>query len=873
MYRALGTFVSRHWIAILVVWIVATVGLHSIAPDWKSIIHGGEFTFLPEGIPSRDGEELFRKSFSHDFLGSNVVVVVRRLSGKEGLLPQDRDFIDRVLKPRIERIAAEAGGIDEEAVDIGDGDFRTPAKARERALKGRSVITAVRTYSDSAIGHLLDSDDGKASLVMVNLRTELFAHENRPTIEKIERLIARDGDLRSEGGLIPPGLDLAISGSATVGRDMHDAETASAKATEFWTVFLVVALLLLIYRSPLLAFIPLVTVVIAVHLALVALSLMAQAEWIHPFAGIDVYITVVMYGAGVDYCVFLMARYKEELDAGLPIDEAIQSSITKVGAALVASAGTTMAGIGMMVFCQFGKFQQAGAAMSMSLVFVLAASMTFAPALMLLFGRWAFWPNIRNERIPARAGWLSPTRFVTRILEHDLVTRFWERVGLWLVRRPGTIFFGSIALMAPFALNAVVNSENLSYGLMSELPSDVPCVIGSRAVQDHYSPGITGPVTVLLQNREWDFRQREATEAIRGLTANLAERRDELKLDDVRSLSHPLGVTEAAERAEARNQEEMDSLPVSRRLVEAGVRRKKILEHYVSDRGPMAGQVTRLDVVFHDDPFSRDSIRRLERFSETIRYCLPESLRSGTELHFIGATPSIRDLKQVTGQDQLLINILVIISVFFVLVALLRKVAIAGYLIVSVYFSYLVALGVTFSLFQLADWDGFSGLDWKVPIFLFTILIAVGEDYNIYLMARIEEESRRHGPIHGVTVALARTGGIISTCGVIMAGTFVSLMAGFLLGMNQLGFALAFGVLLDTFIVRPVLVPAYLILLHSGKFGALGKFLGADVDRAFVPEARSAAESQRAAGARERKGETRGSTRPANPVAGLRDLG
>lgn len=116
-------------------------------------------------------------------------------------------------------------------------------------------------------------------------------------------------------------------------------------------------------------------------------------------------------------------------------------------------------------------------------------------------------------------------------------------------------------------------------------------------------------------------------------------------------------------------------------------------------------------------------------------------------------------------------------------------------------------------------------------MFLFTILVAVGEDYNIFLVARVEEEQRRFGGVAGVREGLARTGGIISGCGAIMAGTFCSLMFGSLTGMIQLGFALTFGVILDTFVIRPILVPAYLVMLNDGRFGSASRLLGAYVSR------------------------------------------
>ena len=154
-----------------------------------------------------------------------------------------------------------------------------------------------------------------------------------------------------------------------------------------------------------------------------------------------------------------------------------------------------------------------------------------------------------------------------------------------------------------------------------------------------------------------------------------------------------------------------------------------------------------------------------------------------------------------------------------ILVGSLAAPGICLYLIATVVLGYLASLGVTDLLFRAlhrgpAPW---IGLDWTVAFFLFVILVAVGEDYNIFLMARVIEEEREHGTIEGTRLAVAHTGGIISSCGLIMAGTFGSMLTGSLTSLRELGFALGLGVLLDTFLVRPILVPAFVVLLERIK--------------------------------------------------------
>jgi RND superfamily putative drug exporter len=225
--------------------------------------------------------------------------------------------------------------------------------------------------------------------------------------------------------------------------------------------------------------------------------------------------------------------------------------------------------------------------------------------------------------------------------------------------------------------------------------------------------------------------------------------------------------------------------------------------------------VTRLDVVCHSDPFDPESKNTLGLIQAWLERELPPSVGhlGGVQSECYGVTVSSADLAQVTEADRTRVNLLVLGGIFLILLILVRKPWLAAYLLITVLFSYYATLGATVLAGHFYTGRPLDQVDWRVPFFLFTILVAVGEDYNILLITRVLQERQLHGVIEGTRRALAQTGGTITSCGLIMAGTFATLMLGGLGTLVQIGFALAFGVLLDTFIIRPFMVPAFTLMV------------------------------------------------------------
>ncbi|MCI0681373.1 MAG: MMPL family transporter [Gemmataceae bacterium] len=807
MFQRLGNLVARGWPVVLGSWCLLAVVLALSSPPWNQVTDHGQRSSLPPDTPSNRAQAFYDTAFPHHRLGSTIVVVLRRQG--EPLRQEDKDFIALELEPALDDLLF----TEQRAPTANGGERSTPPPA--------AVIDSIQSLNKKGAGPLFVSRDKQATVVVVELKTQFQNHDSWPTIEAIEGIVAK---LRRDGK-VPQGLEVSLTGSAYANRDVVLAERQSAADIEIWTVFLVIGLLFVIYRAPLVAIIPLATVFIAVQIAVSVLSLLAGSGLLTISEGLKIYITVLAYGAGVDYCLFLTARYREELDHGEVAKHGVANAIGKVGDALTASAATVIAGIGMMFFSDFDRYRQAGLGIPFALIIVLLCTLTFSAALLRLVGRAAFWPR-RFPTHPVQDPHASADGPLGKLWRRDTVSLTWHFVGQALLKRPGAIWLASVLILLPFFAIAVWQYTRWDYGLGGNLPASARSVQGTTAIKEHFTPGMTGPVIVLLHQPKVEFRSAEGRETLGQFVERLKKGAEDLKIADIRSIATPAGITAAAKESEA----ELAKLNPSTQTE----LRERAVDHYVSDGGDLDGRVTRLDIVLTVDPLSGRALQHLGRLEEALRAELPPAL-AGAEVHVLGPTAGLRDLQNVTTRDLRRMEILVPLVVLLILIAVLRDVVVSLYLIVSVLFSYLVTLGMTIVVFWALDPAGFAGLDWKVPILLGTILVAVGEDYNIFLMTRVKEERVRHGPIHGVTAALIKTGGIISSCGVIMAGTFAALLAGSLLELKQLGFALAVGVLLDTMVVRPVLVPAFLIWMARRSSS----------DAAVVPHGAGAAPLQR----------------------------
>ena len=556
----------------------------------------------------------------------------------------------------------------------------------------------------------IPSRDGAAALLVANLRVAGDSDLLQDVVSDLrDRLDALAGD----------GLEVKVTGPAGFSADAIEVFNGINTTLLLATALLVFVLLIIIYRSPVFWILPLLAVGFAETTARALGYALAEAGVTvnGQSAGI---LLVLVFGAGTDYALLLTARYREELRRHEDRHEAMRVAILRAGPAIVASAGTVIAALMVLLVAEVNGTSGLGPIGAMGVAVACAVMMTALPALLVIAGRRAFWPFI--------------PRYGQDVA--DETTRgTWRRIGERVARRPRPIWIGTALALAVCAVGLVRLDTNLTSS--DDFRNDVESVQGQDLLSRSFPSGASAPTTVVLGDPARAAALEQALRATPGVAA-------------VREV----------------------------------------------ERGAPG---VRYEVTLSEPPYSRAAYDVIPDLRDAARAAAGPTALVG------GPTAEEADLRESAKRDNLVIPPLVLAVIFVILAVLLRAIAAPVVLIATVILSFLAALGVSVIAFEIV---GFAGESPTLPLFGFIFLVALGVDYNIFLMARVREESARHGTREGMLRGLAVTGGVITSAGIVLAGTFLVLGVLPLVTLTEIGFLVAFGVLLDTLVVRSILVPA-----------------------------------------------------------------
>ncbi|GIH21224.1 MMPL family transporter [Rugosimonospora africana] len=515
------------------------------------------------------------------------------------------------------------------------------------------------------------------------------------------------------------GLEMHVTGPAGSAADSAKAFEGIDGRLLYATLGVVIVILLLTYRSPVLWLLPVLSAGGALATSEAVIYLFAKHAGLVVNAQSAGILTVLVFGAGTDYALLLVARYREELRRHADRHEAMAYALHRAGPAIVASAATVIAGMLCLLVADLNSTSGLGPVAAIGIAVGLAAMLTLLPALLVICGRWVFWP------VRPRFGSPEPTE-----------RGVWARIGSRVSSRPRTVWVTTALILGALAVGMV----DLNAGPLSNKDSMVghpDSVVGAEVQAAHFPAGGGQPVVVI--GRAGTAGQlRAAVAGTRGILAT-----DE---------------------------------PVVR-------------DRYAMVQGTLA-----------DPPDSVAAQNTVDRVRASV-HAIP-----GADAKVGGATAVNMDIERAATHDRNLIIPLVLVVVFVILALLLRALVAPLLLVATVVLSFAAALGASALVFD--HLLGFAGVDTSFPLFVFVFLVALGIDYNIFVMTRVREESARHGTRRGALIGLAATGGVITSAGLVLAGTFSVLSTLPLVSFAEIGFAVAFGVLLDTLVVRSILVTA-----------------------------------------------------------------
>lgn len=707
------------WIT-LICWIAAIAALTLALPGVQGQ-KNDHVVNLKESTPSMQAQKLIEEQFPGDD-GIPALIVWQREGGL-----QDTDLSS------LQQLAANLAS-DPLAWQVGFLPLHTmPPPALNAILSGdRSTLVLPVLFDSQA-----DAAELKSSLTELSDRATAVFGTDPFAIE-----------LGSSTGLAA-----RVTGPVGIQIDATGLFKNADFMLMLFTLLLVLIILLLIYRSPLLAMLPLVAVGFAYAAISPILGAMAHQGWITVDSQSIAIMTVLLFGAGTDYCLFLIVRFRQLLASEDNASKALLRAFSDSSGAIAMSGLTVVIALLALIFAQYGAYERFAIPFSVSILVMGIASLTLVPALLAILGRSAFYPSI--PRTPAMQAAFAQRKGKTRAIRASSSDN--NKLGALIVRRPWTIVVVSLVLLGGLA--AMSSQIKFTFDIMSSFPKEMASREGFSAIADKFSPGQLAPVKVIVDTK-----------------------------------GHSLDLTV-----------QLSGLPYVERATgpETGVKN---------------AQIHAYEVELNLNPYAREAMDHIP----DLRLVAENALRAaGVDQEanhvWIGGQTAVQyDTLIVGNRDARVVIPIVITMIALLLLIYLRSVVAMFYLIGTVILSYFSALGLGWLILHYVF--GAEAISGSIPLYAFVFLVALGEDYNIFMISSIWKKRTNRPLRQAIQAVVGDTGSVITSAGLILAGTFAVLATLPIQVLVQFGLITAVGVLLDTFIVRPFLVPAITALFGRWAF-------------------------------------------------------
>ncbi len=683
-------------------WLVA-VGLLSVFAPRLADVYDNNTQQIPSSDASQVAQRLLLKEFP-DSRGAPAIIV---FTNPNGLNDADRasarnvsDWLTSSAKP------AGVGQV----ISI----FTVPQAAPQLLSKDGTTMTMIVQLTTEP------ADANGISSVITAIRAEVAAQTG--------------GALRGY-----------VTGPAGIVADTITVFTGTDVTLLLATVGLVLILLLVVYRSPILPLLPLVAVGLVAQVADALLALAARGGLFAVSQQASSIATVLLFGAGTDYTIFIVSRFREELRRTEDKHLAMRTTMRAVGEAITSSAGTVILSLLTLLLATIGLYSSLGPTLAISVAVMLVAGLTLVPALLTWLGRVAFWPFIPRYQPEVAAADAQPGE-VARL------RGFWGRLGAWTARHRVVALVGSVLLLAILALGNLGIAR--SYNFLTSFRDQTDATTGYAVLQDHFPAGSLAPTTVLIQLRGTDANAYNHLAEIDAITAELARQPHVAEVQGpTRPLGQPPSVSPQALQAS------IATLPAALKQAirsgqtpqvggaPGGVTDPQLLAaigayaasaQYVSANN----STVRLSVAFDDDPYALPAIDRIA----TLRGAVDQAIRdsglgagetTSATAYIAGQTAQLADTQADDQRDTRLIVPATLALVGIVLILLLRSLIAPLYLLAAVTLNFFAAIGVCSFMFQRVQ--GQDGIYYAIPLYTFIFLVALGADYTIFLMSRVRE--------------------------------------------------------------------------------------------------------------------------------------